>query len=155
MMVQAKMQNWFDYHGKYVQSTISCTGILPSVSEEWTLYKWACNMLPTQLISYLASDSHSSSSKNKRSLSAAMRAQRSKELSSDLEIQGVWKERQEVERTIRTYLDDFPSKLSELLERSPFLCSLCFIIATVAFLHGPQGSGKSRLLETMIQDSDR
>ncbi|KAF9492251.1 hypothetical protein BDN71DRAFT_1396959 [Pleurotus eryngii] len=116
MMVQAKMQNWFDFH-------------------EWTLYKWACNMLPTQLISYLASDSHSSSSKKKRSLSAAMRAQRSKELSSDLEIQGVWKERQEVERTIRTYLDDFPT--------------------TVAFLHGPQGSGKSRLLETMIQDSDR
>ncbi|KDQ33744.1 hypothetical protein PLEOSDRAFT_1033437 [Pleurotus ostreatus PC15] len=87
MMVQAKMQHWFDYHGTYVQPTIRCTGILPS------------------------------------------------ELSSDLEIQGVWKERQEVERTIRTYLDDFPT--------------------TVAFLHGPQGSGKSRLLETMIQDSDR
>ncbi|KAF4578617.1 mitochondrial escape protein 2 [Pleurotus pulmonarius] len=135
MMVQAKMQNWFDYRGMYDPTHNKQSRNLTPLPLEWTVYKWACNMLPTQLISYLASDTHSSSSKNKRSLSSAMRAQRSKELSADLEIQGVWKERQEVERTIKTYLDDFPT--------------------TVAFLHGPQGSGKSRLLETMIQDSDR
>ncbi|KAJ3477560.1 hypothetical protein NLI96_g10383 [Meripilus lineatus] len=50
-------------------------------------------------------------------------------------IRAAWKERQEAERALVTYLSDIPS--------------------TVAFIHGPQGSGKSRLLASVLKDSNR
>ncbi|KAH7927744.1 hypothetical protein BV22DRAFT_257665 [Leucogyrophana mollusca] len=47
----------------------------------------------------------------------------------------VWKERKDAESAIRSYLSDIPS--------------------TVAFVHGPQGSGKSRMLSAIISDTNR
>ncbi|PIL23760.1 hypothetical protein GSI_13510 [Ganoderma sinense ZZ0214-1] len=49
--------------------------------------------------------------------------------------QGAWKERREAEESIKKYLADFPN--------------------TVAFIHGPQGSGKSRMLTRLLRDSGR
>ncbi|KIJ60595.1 hypothetical protein HYDPIDRAFT_32020 [Hydnomerulius pinastri MD-312] len=49
--------------------------------------------------------------------------------------QDVWKERKEAETALKSYLSDLPS--------------------TVTFVHGPQGSGKSRMLSAVIQESDR
>ncbi|KAG2158089.1 RNA12 protein-domain-containing protein [Suillus bovinus] len=54
----------------------------------------------------------------------------------DVSPQGdIWKERKDAENAVRSYLSDFPS--------------------TVAFVHGPQGSGKSRMLEAIIRDTGR
>ncbi|KAJ7197249.1 RNA12 protein-domain-containing protein [Mycena pura] len=47
----------------------------------------------------------------------------------------VWKERELAEKDVRRYLEDWPS--------------------TIAFMHGPQGSGKSRLLNNVLTDSER
>ncbi|OAX43831.1 hypothetical protein K503DRAFT_789293 [Rhizopogon vinicolor AM-OR11-026] len=54
----------------------------------------------------------------------------------DVSAQGdIWKERKEAESAVRSYLSDLPS--------------------TVAFVHGPQGSGKSSMLEAIIRDTGR
>ncbi|KAJ7184170.1 RNA12 protein-domain-containing protein [Mycena filopes] len=47
----------------------------------------------------------------------------------------VWKERKKAESNVRAYLNDWPS--------------------TIAFVHGPQGSGKTHLLEGILKDTDR
>ncbi|KAJ7090200.1 RNA12 protein-domain-containing protein [Mycena belliarum] len=47
----------------------------------------------------------------------------------------VWKERKQAESDVRAYLADWPS--------------------TIAFVHGPQGSGKTRLLEAVLKDAGR
>ncbi|KAI6151037.1 RNA12 protein-domain-containing protein [Pisolithus tinctorius] len=49
--------------------------------------------------------------------------------------QAVWKERRAAETALRSYLADHP--------------------ATVAFVHGPQGSGKRRMVSTVIRDTGR
>ncbi|KAI0721515.1 exonuclease [Cerioporus squamosus] len=48
---------------------------------------------------------------------------------------GVWKERLEAEEALKKYLADLPS--------------------TIAFVHGPQGSGKTRMLSTLLKESGR
>lgn len=48
---------------------------------------------------------------------------------------GVWKERQEAEGSLKRYLSDIPS--------------------TIAFIHGPQGSGKSALLTALMNENHR
>ncbi|KAF8589948.1 exonuclease [Ramaria rubella] len=47
----------------------------------------------------------------------------------------VWKDRQEAESALDSYLSDYPS--------------------TITFLHGPAGSGKSQLLRSVLEQSDR
>ncbi|KZT44087.1 hypothetical protein SISSUDRAFT_1057085 [Sistotremastrum suecicum HHB10207 ss-3] len=49
--------------------------------------------------------------------------------------QGIWKDREEAETAMRSYLEDFPS--------------------TISFIHGPQGSGKTRLTDAVIKESGR
>ncbi|KAK0228223.1 RNA12 protein-domain-containing protein [Armillaria fumosa] len=46
-----------------------------------------------------------------------------------------WKERKEAETAVRAYLADLPT--------------------TITFVHGPQGSGKSTMLQTVLDDTDR
>ncbi|KAI0807276.1 exonuclease [Fomes fomentarius] len=50
-------------------------------------------------------------------------------------MEGVWKERQEAEEALKKYLADVPN--------------------TVAFMHGPQGSGKTRMLSGLLKDTGR
>ncbi|EJF62443.1 exonuclease [Dichomitus squalens LYAD-421 SS1] len=52
-----------------------------------------------------------------------------------LAAQGGWKERREAEEALEKYLADFPT--------------------TLAFMHGPQGSGKTQLLSRLLKDSGR
>ncbi|KLO14864.1 hypothetical protein SCHPADRAFT_914661 [Schizopora paradoxa] len=47
----------------------------------------------------------------------------------------IWKEREAAERDVMTYLSDFPN--------------------TVTFVHGPQGSGKTRMLRALLKDVER
>jgi ABC-type ATPase involved in cell division len=47
----------------------------------------------------------------------------------------VWKERKQAEAAVRTYIADWPS--------------------TIAFVHGPQGSGKTGLIENVLKDTGR
>ncbi|KAF9532412.1 RNA12 protein-domain-containing protein [Crepidotus variabilis] len=47
----------------------------------------------------------------------------------------VWKERKDAEASIKAYLADMP--------------------ATIAFVHGPQGSGKTSMLNTVLEESGR
>ncbi|KAF7359414.1 Mitochondrial escape protein 2 [Mycena sanguinolenta] len=47
----------------------------------------------------------------------------------------VWKERRQAEADLRAYIDDWPS--------------------TIAFVHGPQGSGKSALLQNVLRETNR
>ncbi|KAJ7286029.1 RNA12 protein-domain-containing protein [Mycena rebaudengoi] len=54
------------------------------------------------------------------------------ELSSGEEV---WKERKKAESNVRSYLTDWPT--------------------TIAFIHGPQGSGKTRMLEPILKDTER
>ena len=46
-----------------------------------------------------------------------------------------WKERTEAHDALRAYLTDLP--------------------VTITFVHGPQGSGKSRMLQTVLDEVDR
>ncbi|KAK0448384.1 RNA12 protein-domain-containing protein [Desarmillaria tabescens] len=46
-----------------------------------------------------------------------------------------WKERKEAEAAVRAYLAELPT--------------------TITFVHGPQGSGKSTMLQTVLNDTDR
>ncbi|KAF7974077.1 hypothetical protein HWV62_13499 [Athelia sp. TMB] len=50
-------------------------------------------------------------------------------------VVGVWKERKEAESSLRSYLNDLPT--------------------TIAFVHGPGGSGKTRLLNAVLKETDR
>lgn len=47
----------------------------------------------------------------------------------------VWKERKQAEAAVRAYVADWPS--------------------TMAFVHGPQGSGKIHLIENVLKDTGR
>ncbi|KAJ7684746.1 RNA12 protein-domain-containing protein, partial [Mycena polygramma] len=47
----------------------------------------------------------------------------------------VWKERKQAESAVRAYINDWPS--------------------TIAFVHGPQGSGKTSLIEAVLKEADR
>ncbi|KAI0340659.1 hypothetical protein BDW22DRAFT_1360083 [Trametopsis cervina] len=48
---------------------------------------------------------------------------------------GSWKERQDAEGALGRYLSDLPT--------------------TITFIHGPQGSGKSRMIDAMLKESNR
>ncbi|KAG6910918.1 hypothetical protein DXG01_006601 [Tephrocybe rancida] len=50
-------------------------------------------------------------------------------------VEHVWRERKEAVGAVKFYLSDFPT--------------------TVEFIHGPQGSGKTRMLEAVLKDSGR
>ncbi|EMD38659.1 hypothetical protein CERSUDRAFT_49441 [Gelatoporia subvermispora B] len=50
-------------------------------------------------------------------------------------LEGVWEERREAEDALEKYLSDMPN--------------------TIALVHGPQGSGKSRMLNAVLRDIDR
>lgn len=52
-----------------------------------------------------------------------------------LSSQGVWRDRRDAEAGIETYLRDYPG--------------------TLTFVHGPQGSGKSRMLSSVLKDTER
>ncbi|KAL5532911.1 YME2 [Sanghuangporus sanghuang] len=65
-------------------------------------------------------------------LSFALTSHENEAQESDLHS---WKERRDAEERIRAYLNDFPN--------------------TVAFVHGPQGSGKSSMLSVIMKDSAR
>ncbi|KAJ8482266.1 hypothetical protein ONZ51_g5474 [Trametes cubensis] len=49
--------------------------------------------------------------------------------------EGVWKERQDAEEALEKYLTDLPS--------------------TICFVHGPQGSGKTRMLSSLLKEQGR
>ncbi|KAN0124028.1 RNA12 domain containing protein [Russula decolorans] len=53
----------------------------------------------------------------------------------DVDTEATWRERQDAETALRNYLDDLPTN--------------------IAFLHGPQGSGKSKMLSRILQDKKR
>ncbi|KAI0362726.1 exonuclease [Trametes cingulata] len=55
--------------------------------------------------------------------------------SVSLASEGVWKERQEAEEALEKYLTDLPS--------------------TICFVHGPQGSGKTRMLNSLLKQHGR
>ncbi|KAI9067059.1 hypothetical protein FKP32DRAFT_1664487 [Trametes sanguinea] len=52
-----------------------------------------------------------------------------------LASEGVWKERQDAEEALHKYLTDLPN--------------------TICFVHGPQGSGKTRMLSSMLKQQGR
>ncbi|KAI9509964.1 RNA12 protein-domain-containing protein [Russula earlei] len=53
----------------------------------------------------------------------------------DAHAESAWQERQDAETALRSYLDDAPTN--------------------VAFIHGPQGSGKSKMLSRILRDKNR
>ncbi|KAI1790774.1 exonuclease [Ganoderma leucocontextum] len=91
VMVEGKVNDWFDY-------------------KQFKVYKWL-------------SDNYLSPSPEEEEQSPLAGGQ------------GAWKERREAEETVKKYLTDFPN--------------------TVAFIHGPQGSGKTRMLSRLLKDSGR
>ena len=71
-----------------------------------------------------------------------------------MSIEEVWKEREEAVGAMKAYLTDMPSK--GYSESWTYHNEILFCYpATVAFVHGPQGSGKTRLLQTVLKEFDR
>lgn len=68
--------------------------------------------------------------------------------------QGAWKERREAEEGVKKYLADFPSKYC-CCAVAMLSTSFFELTDTVTFIHGPQGSGKSRMLSRLLKDSGR
>lgn len=65
----------------------------------------------------------------------------------------VWKERRDAESSVRTYITDMPCTLRKAAEGFPTLTP--HVTATIAFIHGPQGSGKTTMLNDVLKDSNR
>ncbi|KAK7015902.1 mitochondrial escape protein 2 [Paramarasmius palmivorus] len=59
----------------------------------------------------------------------------SSDSNTDTSSRGLWKERKDAEAAINAYLTDLPS--------------------TVTFIHGPQGSGKTSMVESVLKDTGR
>lgn len=66
--------------------------------------------------------------------------------------EAAWQERQDAEAALRDYLHDLPS---ERLMYYVFLSRYISPIANIAFLYGPQGSGKSKMLSRILQEKKR
>jgi CDP-glycerol glycerophosphotransferase (TagB/SpsB family) len=66
--------------------------------------------------------------------------------------ESVWQERKDAEDMLTRYLNDLPCKSSPVAATRHVLNDLS---ATVAFLHGPQGSGKHHMLMTAIEGTGR
>jgi len=64
----------------------------------------------------------------------------------------IWKERKDAESALRNYLSDLPCKFLVTFHKPSDETTQ---IATVAFVHGPQGSGKSSMVEAAIRSTDR
>ena len=71
----------------------------------------------------------------------------------DADAEAAWHERQDVETALKNYLDDMPS-MSFIILNIVFPCQLT-PTANIAFLYGPQGSGKSKMLSRILQDKKR
>ncbi|KAI0048209.1 exonuclease [Auriscalpium vulgare] len=54
---------------------------------------------------------------------------------ADIDAEGAWQERKDAQAAVQNYLADMPT--------------------TVAFVHGPQGAGKSRMLSRIMKEADR
>lgn len=71
-------------------------------------------------------------------------------------VVGVWKERKEAESALRSYLNDLPSKCCPRPGfQIPTRLIIIIALATVTFIHGPAGSGKTRLLKAVLKETDR
>lgn len=69
----------------------------------------------------------------------------------DVDTEATWQEREDAETALRNYLDDLPSMFFwNIVYPSDFTST-----ANIAFLHGPQGSGKSKMLSRILQDKKR
>lgn len=64
-----------------------------------------------------------------------------------------WKERRDAEEAVRAYLSDFPSMIFVFSKLFAMLTHLQ--LDTVAFVHGPQGSGKSSMLSAILKENER
>ena len=63
----------------------------------------------------------------------------------------VWKDRQDAEEQVQAYLNDLPSEWF-----SPACKGLIqHFSGTVTFIHGPQGSGKTSMLFSLLSKMDR
>lgn len=69
------------------------------------------------------------------------------------QVEEIWRERDEAVDAIKAYFTDLPGKKQKLHTYKFQL--LIYNIASVAFIHGPQGSGKTRMLEAVLKDSGR
>jgi putative ribosome biogenesis GTPase RsgA len=66
--------------------------------------------------------------------------------------ENLWKDRKEAENALRSYLVEAPS---EFAVDQIQLISDILDIGTIAFVHGPQGSGKSSMLNRALKDTNR
>lgn len=56
---------------------------------------------------------------------------------------------------MKNYLSDLPSLSLPVKSDFVQLIIIYALSATVAFVHGPQGSGKTRMLKTVLQETER
>jgi hypothetical protein len=73
--------------------------------------------------------------------------------STDVDTGAAWQERRDAETVLCNYLDDTPSASHEILCQRVGRFTLS--TASVAVIHGPQGSGKSRMLSRILQEKKR
>ncbi|KAJ3533719.1 hypothetical protein NM688_g7243 [Phlebia brevispora] len=72
---------------------------------------------------------------------------------ADIPASGIWKERQDAEAALVSYISDLPS--AHNITFIPTGSSSIRSIDTVAFVFGPQGSGKTHMVRRTIQDTHR
>jgi hypothetical protein len=66
--------------------------------------------------------------------------------------ENLWKDRKEAENALRSYLVEAPSEFTA--DQIPVASDILHI-GTIAFVHGPQGSGKSSMLNRVLKDMNR
>lgn len=67
-------------------------------------------------------------------------------------VSSAWKEREDALGSLQRYLSDIPSTPTNYVVGTNLVD---MILDTVTFLHGPQGSGKSRMLAAILKDTKR
>jgi putative ribosome biogenesis GTPase RsgA len=66
----------------------------------------------------------------------------------------VWEERKEAEGMLERYLIDVPSEHCSDMEIT-MATDFSRVIGTIAFVHGPAGSGKSSVINRLLKDFHR
>lgn len=73
-------------------------------------------------------------------------------LAASEDHENLWKDREEAEKALRSYLVEAPSEFTA--DQIPVVSDILHT-GTIAFVHGPQGSGKSSMLNRALKDTNR
>ncbi|KII88921.1 hypothetical protein PLICRDRAFT_590111 [Plicaturopsis crispa FD-325 SS-3] len=136
IMIQARMEEWFDYRkfGAWKWLRVNALDKLDE-PRHWHEDARQNDLAVTHTTSGSSSKARNVKEGAEKVEERTIDAKKKLGSPQDDSAEEVWKERAEAFSALKNYLSDMPM--------------------TVAFIHGPQGSGKSKMISTILRDTDR